>query len=98
MLVSSQTAVKGGHCPGWTICAAGTGTRFKIKLIVFEVCTRDQACFPFFLCVCYRQHRNSYFDRVQQILWNEVSQDLMRFWSYESLFWTILYRWRSVFQ
>ena len=22
----------------------------------------------------------------------------MRFWSYESLFWTILYRWRSVFQ
>ena len=30
---------------GWIICAAGTGVRYKITAIVFEVCTRDQACF-----------------------------------------------------
>ena len=75
---------------GWRICAAGTRTKHKIKPIVFEVCTRDQACFRLLLCAWYRQHRNSYLDRVQQIPWNGVSQDLMRFWSYESLFWTIL--------
>ena len=40
----------------------------------------------------------SYLDRAQQIPWNEFSQDLMRFWGYESLFSTILYRWRFVFQ
>ena len=32
----------------WIICAAGTGARYKIKPIVFEVCTRDQARFRFF--------------------------------------------------
>ena len=31
---------------GWAwFWVAGTGTRYKIKLIVFKVCTRDQACF-----------------------------------------------------
>ena len=75
---------------GWRICAAGTRTKHKIKPIVFEVYTRDQACFRLFLSAWYRQHRNSYFDRVQQIPWNGVSQDLMRFWSYGSLFWTII--------
>ena len=49
---------------GWIICAAGTGARYKIKPIVFEVCTRDQACFRLFLCVWYRQHRNSNLKRV----------------------------------
>ena len=73
---------------GWRIFAAETGTRYKIAPIVL-VCTRD-ACFRLFLCVWYRQHRNSYLERVQQTPRNEVSQDLMRFWSYESLFWTIL--------
>ena len=72
--------------------------RCKIKLIVFEECTLDQACFRLFLCVLYRQHRNSYLDRVQQIPWNEVSPDLMTFWGYESLFSTFLYRWRFVLQ
>ena len=75
---------------GWRICAAGTRTKHKIKPIVFEVCTRDQARFRLFLCASYRQHRNSYLDRVQQIPWNGVIQDLMRFWSYDSLFWTII--------
>ena len=82
---------------GWRICAAGFGTRYKIKPILFGVRTRDQACFRLFLCVWYRQHRNSYLDRVQQMPWKEVSQDFMRFWRYESIFWTVLYRWRSVF-
>ena len=36
---------------GWIICAAETGARYKIKPIVFEVCTRDQARFRMFLCV-----------------------------------------------
>ena len=36
---------------GGIICAAGTGARNKITPIVFEVCTRDQACFRLFLCV-----------------------------------------------
>ena len=75
---------------GWIICAAGTGARYKIKPIVFEVCTRNQACFRLFLCACYRHRRNSYLDRVQQIPWNGVSQDLMRFWSYGFLFWTLI--------
>ena len=44
---------------GWIICAAGTGARYKIKPIVFEVCTQDQARFRLFLFVWYRQHRNS---------------------------------------
>ena len=57
---------------GWRVCAAGTGTRYKIKPIVFEVCTRDQACFRLFLYIWYRQHRGSYLDRVQQIPWNEI--------------------------
>ena len=54
MLVSSQTAVKGGH--GFEIAVsmdnvvAGTGVRYKITPIVFEVCTRNQACFRSFLC------------------------------------------------
>ena len=55
MPVSSQTAVKGERdiemAVGWIICAAGTGARYKIKPIVFEVCTRDQARFRLFLCV-----------------------------------------------
>ena len=36
----------------WIICAAETGARYKIVLIAFEVCTRDQACFRlFFMCL-----------------------------------------------
>ena len=53
---------------GWIICAAGTGARNKITPIVFDVqfdvCTRDQACFRLFLCVWYRQHRNSNLKRL----------------------------------
>jgi len=33
---------------GWRICALGTGTRHKMAPIVFEACTRDQACFYVF--------------------------------------------------
>ena len=37
---------------GWIICAAGTGARYKIKPIVFEVCTQDQARFRLvFMCL-----------------------------------------------
>ena len=32
----------------WIIFAAGTGARFKITPIVFEVCTRDQLVFGCF--------------------------------------------------
>ena len=49
---------------GWIICAAGTGARDKITPIVFEVRTRDQACFRLFLRVWYRQHRNSNLKRL----------------------------------
>ena len=45
MALSSQS--------GWMICVARTGARNKIAPIVFEVCTRDQACFRLFLCVWY---------------------------------------------
>ena len=41
VLVSSQTAVKGGY--GFQ--TGGTGARYKITSILFEVCIRDQACF-----------------------------------------------------
>ena len=51
---------------GWLICVAGTGATYKIAPIVFEVCTRDQACFRLFLCVWYRQHRNSYLERMHK--------------------------------
>ena len=54
MLVSSQTAVKGGHSFEIAVRMdnlGGTGARYKIKPIVFEVCTRDQARFRLFLCV-----------------------------------------------
>ena len=30
---------------GWIICVAETGARYKIKPIVFEVCTRDLVSF-----------------------------------------------------
>ena len=57
MLVSSQTAVKGRH--GFEIAARINNLRGgdwdeiqnKHEPIVFEVCTRDQACFRLFLCV-----------------------------------------------
>ena len=49
---------------GWINCATGTGTRYKMKSIVFEVCTRDQARFRLFLCVWCRQHRNSNLKRI----------------------------------
>ena len=56
MLVSSRTAVKGEH--GFEIAVrmvnlrgGGLGRDTKITPIVFEVCTRDQACFLLFLCV-----------------------------------------------
>ena len=47
MLVSSQTAVKGGY--GFQ--TGGTGARYKITSILFEVCIRDQACFRLCLYV-----------------------------------------------
>ena len=83
MIVSSQTAVKGKHGFEIRICAAGTGTKYKIAPTVFEVYTPDQASFRLFLCVCYHQNRHSYLERVQLIPSNYVSQDLMRFWSCE---------------
>ena len=55
VLVSSQAAVKDGH--GFEIAVrmdnlrGGDWARYKIAPIVFEVCTRDQACFRLFLCV-----------------------------------------------
>ena len=55
MLVSPQTAVKGGH--GFEITVrmdnlrSGDWGEIQNKAIVFEVCTRDQACFRLFLCV-----------------------------------------------
>ena len=59
MLVSSQTAVKGGH--GFEIAVRmdnlrgedlGRDTKsYNIQPIVFEVCPRDQPCFRLFLCV-----------------------------------------------
>ena len=55
VLASSQTAVNSGHGFGIAVrmdnCAAGTGARNKITPIVFDVCTRDQACYRLFLCV-----------------------------------------------
>ena len=51
---------------GWRICAVGTGTRHKMAPIVFEGCSRYQACFRLFLCVWCCQHWNSYLRRVQK--------------------------------
>ena len=54
MLVSSQTAVKGGH--GFEIAVrmdnlrGGDWGEIQLTGIVFEVCTRDQARFRLFLC------------------------------------------------
>ena len=81
--------------PGWSICAAGTGKRYKNR--VRSMLSR-LSFFSVVLCVWYRQHRNSYLESVQKIPRNDVSQDLMRFWSYESLFWTIVLHWCSMFQ
>ena len=56
MLVSSQTAVKGGY--GFQ--TGGTGARYKITSILFEVCIRDQACFRLCLYVFPLQvHKSS---------------------------------------
>ena len=49
---------------GWIICAAGTGARNKITPTVFDVCTRDQACFRLLLCVWYRQHINKKLEKI----------------------------------
>ena len=55
MLVSSQTAVKGGH--GIEIAVrmdnlrGGDWGEIQNKALVFEVCTRDHARFRLFLCV-----------------------------------------------
>ena len=55
VLVSLQTAVKGGH--GFEIAVrmdnlrGGDWGEIQIAPIVFEVCTRDQACFRLFLYV-----------------------------------------------
>ena len=74
MFVSSQTAVKGGH--GFEIAVrmenwvAGTGTRYKIKAIVFEVCIRDQACFRLFLCLISSINIEIH-TWIQLIPWNE---------------------------
>ena len=51
---------------GWRICAAGSGTRYEIAPIVFELFTGDQSCLRLFLCVWYRQHRNLYLEKVQK--------------------------------
>ena len=61
---------------------AGTGVRYKIM--------PKYALEIKLVFVCYRHHRNLNLKRVHYIPRNEVSQDLMRFWSYESLFWSIL--------
>ena len=53
VLVSSQTAVKGGHrfeiaVRMENLRGGGTGTRHKMALIVFKVCTRIEVCFGCF--------------------------------------------------
>ena len=68
LLVSSQTAVKGGR--GFEIgvkmdnLRGGDWGEIQNNTHRFEVCTRDQACFRLFLCVSYRQHRNTNLKRV----------------------------------
>ena len=49
----------------YRICAVDTGTRHKMAPIVFEGCSRYQACFRLFLCVWYCQHWNSYLGRCK---------------------------------
>ena len=55
---------------GWSIWVAGTGTRYKIKAIVFEVCIRDQACFRLFLCLISSINVEIH-TWIQLIPWNE---------------------------
>ena len=101
VLVSSQTAVKGGH--GFEIAfrmenlrsrdwdeiqnkghrVRSMLSRSSLFLVVFML---DIANTEIHTWIEYNKYHGM-----------RKSQDLMRFWSYESLFWTILYRLRSVF-
>ena len=94
VLVSSQTAVKGGH--GFDIVVRLENLRgrdwdeiqnsihrfrsIRLRLSLFSVV---------FMCLISPTHKFILGkSKKKKIPRNEVSKDLMRFWSYESLFWT----------
>ena len=66
----------------WRIGAVGTGTRHKMALIVFETCTRDQACFRLFSVFFMRlilPTQKFILGKSAKVTKNKVSQYLMRF-------------------
>ena len=94
MLVSSQTTEKGGH--GFEIAARMDNLRggdwvekqnnaHRVRR------THSRSCLfsVVFMCLISPTQKSN-LKRLHYIPRNEVSQDLMRVWSYESLFWTIL--------
>ena len=91
LLVSSQTAVKGGH--GFEIAVSMDNLRGGDWGVIQNNahCVRSMhsrsSLFSVVFMWLISQHRSSKLKRVPR---SEVSQDLMRFWSYESLFWTTL--------
>ena len=54
-----------------------------------DVCTRDQACFRLFLCVWYRQHRNSYLKKstINTKEWGKSRFDgILELWIFDHLY------------
>ena len=100
MLVPSQTAVKGGHGfenavrmenlrgEDWDETQNGAHRVRGMHLI-------SSLLSVVFMCLIL-QTLKFILGKSKKIIKNEVSQDLMRFWSYEPLVETILLRWRFV--
>ena len=94
MLVCSQTAVEGGH--GFEIAVrmhnlrGGDWGETQNKAHRFRSMHSSSSSFSVvFMCLIsatekFKLEKNTLIQR------NEVSQNLMRVWRYESLFWTIL--------
>ena len=100
MLVPSQTAVKGGHGfenavrmenlrgEDWDETQNGAHRVRGMHLI-------SSLLSVVFMCLILLTLK-FILGKSKKIIKNEVSQDLMRFWSYEPLVETILLRWRFV--
>ena len=102
MLVSSQTADKGGR--GFEIAVRmenlRSGNWDKIQNKDHRVRSMHPRSSLFWVVFMFDIANTEIHTWIEynKYLGMRKSQDFMRFWSYESLFCTILYRWRSVFQ
>ena len=102
MLVSSQTAVKDGR--GFEIAvrmeSLRSGNWDKIQNKDHRVRSTHPRLSLFSVVFMFDIAKTEIYTWIEYNKYHGIrkSQDLMRFWSYESLFCTILYRWRFVFQ